>query len=423
MSASETLTTASEVPEPVPKPTKAKRQSSTVASDPNRFQHGVLVRGKFIGVEDVKEENGDDLCQTSMIKLKAVVLAKKEHKQPICIKINLEGIEILDEKTNQPMFKHLINRISYIARDPTDSRAIGYIYKNSPNNFQYYAIKTKSQAQELFNTLKDLFEVVLEINKANKKKVEVEDKSEEENKSEDVKTEAKNEKPTLTTLKSTDSNDQLISGLEEKIKQMNDQPALIDLPTQEQSKFEDSYQSSFEKSLDLLQIPTTKNNASELSDLFNNSTSTTSAPQNEQAKPQTQGDRYSMLVNELSGLSINQQRPAPVPPMALNQAQLASPNPFFAGPQVMTQQTMQQSMQHQQFYGQQLTVPSQNPFGAFAPNPGMQVNQMQGNNFQASRPAGPTGGVYLQQVGGMPGVQPNAFVNQSQQKPANQFPW
>lgn len=144
-----------------------KRQPSIISNDPQRFIHGVLLRGKFIGCEDVREETGDEVCQTSMIKLKAVVLAKKEHKRRICVRINLEGVELLDEKTNASLYKHSVNRISYIARDVNDARAIGYIYKMGANHFQYFAIKTERPAQELFNNLKDLFEVVLEMRKKN----------------------------------------------------------------------------------------------------------------------------------------------------------------------------------------------------------------------------------------------------------------
>jgi len=146
-----------------------KKDGGEDEKDPDRFTYGVLLRGKLIGVEDVKEEAGDELCQISMIKLKAVVLAKKEHKQRICIKINLDGLEILDEKTNESLYKHAVNKISYIARDVNDARAIGYIYKNK-SDFQYFAIKTERAAQEFFNTLKELFEVVLEIRQGRRAK-------------------------------------------------------------------------------------------------------------------------------------------------------------------------------------------------------------------------------------------------------------
>jgi hypothetical protein len=183
-------------------PAKPSRQISIKDNnDPDRFKYGVLLRGKLIGIEDVKEETGDEVCQLSMIKLKAVVLAKKEHKQRICIKINLEGVEIIDEKTNQSIYKHAVNRISYIARDANDPRAIGYIYKSGNNSYQYYAIKTERQAQELFNTLKDLFEEVLRLKNAKTDDGEKTEETKKEEKTADVAT-----TPTPTEPIATDSN-------------------------------------------------------------------------------------------------------------------------------------------------------------------------------------------------------------------------
>lgn len=54
-----------------------KPEASAPKNDPingeDRFKFGVIIRGKFIGVEDVKEDHGDELCRTSMIKLKASI--------------------------------------------------------------------------------------------------------------------------------------------------------------------------------------------------------------------------------------------------------------------------------------------------------------------------------------------------------------
>lgn len=136
--------------------------------DAVRFVEGVLSKAKLIGIEDVKEETGDEVCNTSMVKLKAVVLAKKEHKPPIFLKISLDGVHILDQKTNEVLHKHPVDRISYISRDPTDPRAFGYIYKNDKEVLQYIAIKTEKQASEVVLTLKDLFEVVFELRKLKK---------------------------------------------------------------------------------------------------------------------------------------------------------------------------------------------------------------------------------------------------------------
>lgn len=148
----------------------AENTTTSTVPDGTRFIDGVTSKGKLIGVEDVKEEAGDDVCNTSMIKLKAVVVAKKEHKLPVNIKISFEGLSILDQKTNEVLHKHAVEHISYISRDPNDPRAFGYIFKNDKGGLKYLAIKTQNQAAEVVLTLKDLFEVVYEKNKQEKAK-------------------------------------------------------------------------------------------------------------------------------------------------------------------------------------------------------------------------------------------------------------
>ena len=73
----------------------AGRQNSVVANDQQKFTEGVIVKGKLFGVEDVKKETGDEVCNDAMIKLKAIIAVKKEHKQRVNIRVNLEGIEII----------------------------------------------------------------------------------------------------------------------------------------------------------------------------------------------------------------------------------------------------------------------------------------------------------------------------------------
>ena len=148
-------------------PEELKKQTSV--TDENRFISGVSLKGKLFGVETVKKETGDEICNEALVKLRAVLTAKKEHKQPVNLKISVEGIEITDQKTSAVLYKHLVNRISYISRDVKDSRAIGYIYKTSATEFHYFGIRTAGQAIEFFNILKDLFETVLEMNNAKKK--------------------------------------------------------------------------------------------------------------------------------------------------------------------------------------------------------------------------------------------------------------
>ena len=154
---------------------------TTAASSPDgtQFIDGVVTRGKIIGVEDVKEETGDETCNTCMIKLKA----KKEQKLPILIKISFDGLTIIDAKTNEVLYKHAVEHISYISRDPTDPRAFGYIFKNDKNQLQYLAIKTQFQAADVVLTLKDLFEVVYE--KSQKEKAKAKEAKEEKKSAEE----------------------------------------------------------------------------------------------------------------------------------------------------------------------------------------------------------------------------------------------
>lgn len=60
---------------------------------------GLSYRGKLIGVEDVQEPRGDKMCQVAMAKLKAAVKTIGDHKQKIMINVSLDGIKIIDEKT------------------------------------------------------------------------------------------------------------------------------------------------------------------------------------------------------------------------------------------------------------------------------------------------------------------------------------
>ena len=122
-----------------------------------------LTNAKFIGFEIIQknpqEVANDDGCQIMMSKL------KKEHakdKQKINVKINLDGIEIHEEKASKLMFKHFIQCILFISIDKTDPRSIGYIYKSESNQFVYFAIKTEKSANDLFNLLKELFSLLRE---------------------------------------------------------------------------------------------------------------------------------------------------------------------------------------------------------------------------------------------------------------------
>ncbi|XP_026067420.1 disabled homolog 1-like isoform X2 [Carassius auratus] len=133
-----------------------------------RFQgDGVRYKAKLIGVDDVPEARGDKMCQDSMMKLKGMAIAARsqgKHKQRIWVNISLTGIKIIDEKTGVIEHEHVVNKISFIARDVTDNRAFGYVC-GAEGQHQFFAVKTAQQAEPLVMDLKDLFQLILNMKK------------------------------------------------------------------------------------------------------------------------------------------------------------------------------------------------------------------------------------------------------------------
>ncbi|XP_077593972.1 disabled homolog 2-like isoform X2 [Stigmatopora nigra] len=133
-----------------------------------RFQgDGVRYKAKLIGIDDVPEARGDKMCQDSMMKLKGMAVAARsqgKHKQRIWVNISMSGIKIIDEKSGVIEHEHLVNRISFIARDVTDNRAFGYVC-GAEGQHQFFAIKTAQQAEPLVIDLKDLFQVIFNLKK------------------------------------------------------------------------------------------------------------------------------------------------------------------------------------------------------------------------------------------------------------------
>lgn len=128
-----------------------------------RFQgDGVRYKAKLIGVDDVPEARGDKMSQDSMMKLKGMAVAARsqgKHKQRIWVNISMSGIKIIDEKSGVIEHEHIVNKISFIARDVTDNRAFGYVC-GAEGQHQFFAIKTAQQAEPLVIDLKDLFQVI-----------------------------------------------------------------------------------------------------------------------------------------------------------------------------------------------------------------------------------------------------------------------
>uniref|UniRef100_A0A8C1QC20 DAB adaptor protein 2 n=1 Tax=Cyprinus carpio TaxID=7962 RepID=A0A8C1QC20_CYPCA len=128
---------------------------------------GVRYKAKLIGVDDVPEARGDKMCQDSMMKLKGMAIAARsqgKHKQRIWVNISLTGIKIVDEKTGVIEHEHVVNKISFIARDVTDNRAFGYVC-GAEGQHQFFAVKTAQQAESLVTDLKDLFQLIFNMKK------------------------------------------------------------------------------------------------------------------------------------------------------------------------------------------------------------------------------------------------------------------
>ncbi|XP_012708460.2 disabled homolog 2 isoform X2 [Fundulus heteroclitus] len=134
----------------------------------SRFQgDGVRYKAKLIGIDDVSEARGDKMCQDSMMKLKGMAVAARsqgKHKQRIWVNISMSGLKIIDEKSGVIEHEHVVNRISFIARDVTDNRAFGYVC-GAEGQHQFFAIKTAQQAEPLVIDLKDLFQVIFNMRK------------------------------------------------------------------------------------------------------------------------------------------------------------------------------------------------------------------------------------------------------------------
>uniref|UniRef100_A0A4W5MRX3 DAB adaptor protein 2 n=1 Tax=Hucho hucho TaxID=62062 RepID=A0A4W5MRX3_9TELE len=162
-------TTPSTAPAKTPfKKEKKKAPEKTDEYLLSRFQgDGVRYRAKLIGIDDVPEARGDKMSQDSMMKLKGMAIASRsqgKHKQRIWVNISMSGIKIIDEKTGVIEHEHIVNKISFIARDVTDNRAFGYVC-GAEGQHQFFAIKTGPQAEPLVIDLKDLFQVIFNMKK------------------------------------------------------------------------------------------------------------------------------------------------------------------------------------------------------------------------------------------------------------------
>ncbi|XP_014672452.1 PREDICTED: disabled homolog 2-like [Priapulus caudatus] len=132
-------------------------------SDPFRFQgEGVFFKAKIIGIDDVAQARGDQMCQESMQNLKAMHQgeAVRAQEEP-----RIGPQDRYDEKTNVATYSHKVHKISFIARDASDPRAFGYIVGIGDGQHKFFAIKTDKAAESLVVSIRDLFQTVFDMKK------------------------------------------------------------------------------------------------------------------------------------------------------------------------------------------------------------------------------------------------------------------
>ena len=83
------------------------------------------------------------MCKNALKNLRLLRRSTSSHKQRVTININLNGVQLLDQKTNDLVANHVINLISYITRDITDNRTFGYVYGTPEIGHQFIALKSE----------------------------------------------------------------------------------------------------------------------------------------------------------------------------------------------------------------------------------------------------------------------------------------
>ena len=58
---------------------------------------GLPFRAKLIGMEDLTVDRDEKVCLESMLKLKAVVRARGEHKQRIQLNLTMSAVKVIDD--------------------------------------------------------------------------------------------------------------------------------------------------------------------------------------------------------------------------------------------------------------------------------------------------------------------------------------
>ncbi|XP_078367503.1 uncharacterized protein LOC144651439 isoform X2 [Oculina patagonica] len=129
----------------------------------DRFRgDGVKFKCKLVGAIDVGSAEGDGMCVDAIKTLKLLAKLNKdngEHKQRIVMYVTLNGIRIVDEKTQEVDHDHPLNKISYVTPDPEDKNIFAWVFSQPRHGYKLFAVKSEKPARVLTETMFELFQV------------------------------------------------------------------------------------------------------------------------------------------------------------------------------------------------------------------------------------------------------------------------
>ncbi|XP_070817716.1 disabled homolog 2-like [Chaetodon trifascialis] len=139
------------------------RAPRTPSDTTSRFHgDGVRYKAKLIGMDPVPDAQGEKMCRDSMMKLKgfeAAARSQGKHKQRVWLKISLNGLKIVDERTAAVIYDHDRSRISSLQKDEFDPRALAYIYPYQDTYILFY-IRTANLAGPVLADIMEVCQVV-----------------------------------------------------------------------------------------------------------------------------------------------------------------------------------------------------------------------------------------------------------------------
>jgi len=123
---------------------------STLEEDVKKYAYGVEFKAKLIGFDEISALSGDKMAiaEDSLARLKAAVLASKEHKLKINVEVSFDGVKIYDEKTRKLIHHHEAHQIVFIAFDVKEPRACGYIVQLGNLTYRFLGLKSMEKTSE-----------------------------------------------------------------------------------------------------------------------------------------------------------------------------------------------------------------------------------------------------------------------------------